>query len=157
MTTTTTTILETVETTATCGSSKGGTQAVGKTAEGMEEGVGAGLAKAQFKKARPATPAEVVGIAAFVKGKIRITADGKVALAVVGDKKRVALAGEGKSLLAVYELIAAVPPPPGVAPSSRQLTRCQPCTEQTELNGNRRVLGVTVTTDLDQITALLLM
>ena len=92
-------------------------------------GQGGGPAK---KKARSAKPAEIAAIAAFVSGTIRITADGKVALFAVGDKSRVERAANGESLLAVYDYLAAVPPPTGtfqtaidnLPPRLRQASHC---------------------------------
>ena len=57
---------------------------------------------------------------------IHITADGKLCLFAVGVKRRVELAREGDSLLAVYEFLAAEPPPPGTFRLAiDSLTRCR--------------------------------
>ena len=112
-------------------------------------GQGGGPAK---KKARSAKPAEIAAIAAFVSGTIRITADGKVALFAVGDKSRVERAANGESLLAVYDYLAAVPPPTGTFQTAIDNL---PGAESRKLNGIRRVLGITIQTDLSKITAML--
>jgi hypothetical protein len=104
------------------------------------------------KRARSARPAEVAGIATFVAGTIRITADGKVALFIVGDKSRVTLAAEGRSLLAVYEYLAAKPPPTG---TFQRAIDSLPGAESKKLNGIRRVLGITVQEDLSKIDTML--
>ena len=103
-------------------------------------------------KARKATAAEKKAVAAFVPGLLRVTSDGKVALFAVGSKTRQRFARENESMLAIFEFLAKQEPPPG---TFQAVINCLAGARSKKLDGMRRVLGIVIETDRDQVIKLL--
>ena len=103
-------------------------------------------------KSRRATKAEKTAFAVFVPAVIRVTTDGPVALFVAGPETAAKLAEGEKSLLAVYEFLAQERPPMGTFQSAIDTL---PGASSKKLDGMRRVLSLSITTDLDKLTSLL--
>lgn len=110
-----------------------------------------GEAKEAKPKARRASKAEVRAIKKFVPSLIRAAVDGKSALPVVGAASKEKMAQEGRSLLAVFEFLSKVVPPPGTLQAAIDAVGGT----SKLLDGWRRVPHLVVTTDLISITALL--
>ena len=103
-------------------------------------------------KARKATAAEKKAVAAFVPGLLRVMSDGKVALFAVGSKTRQRFARENESMLAIFEFLAKQEPPPGTFQAAID---CLAGARSKKLDGMRRVLGIVIETDRDQVIKLL--
>ena len=103
-------------------------------------------------KARKATAAEKKAVAAFVPGLLRVMSDGKVALFAVGSKTRQRFARENESMLAIFEFLAKQEPPPG---TFQAVINCLAGARSKKLDGMRRVLGIVIETDRDQVIKLL--
>jgi hypothetical protein len=103
-------------------------------------------------KARKATAAEKTAVAAFVPGLLHVTSDGIVALFAVGSKTRQGFTRENKSVLAIFEFLAKQEPPPGTFQAAID---CLAGARSKKLDGMRRVLGIVIETDRDQVIKLL--
>jgi hypothetical protein len=103
-------------------------------------------------KARKATAAEKTAVAAFVPGLLHVTSDGIVALFAVGSKTRQGFTRENKSMLAIFEFLAKQEPPPGTFQAAID---CLAGARSKKLDGMRRVLGIVIETDRDQVIKLL--
>ena len=81
-----------------------------------------------------------------------MTTDGKVALFAVGPKTRARFAAEHRSLLAIFEFLVKQEPPPGTFQAAIDGL---PGAKDKKLDGMRRVLGIVIETDRDQVIKLL--